>query len=151
MSIGAHAVGMVAARIGLGDHLDGAEWASHDAGFATDTLLLLDLNAVVTFLDGAVGTYAGAGSIFTVAAEECRAAVFAFDDVDARLELRRSENMLAVIVGHYAGDLTATTTDAVVSIGDDKTIHNDLTQRRKGENMFGIYAHRVHKCRGNPY
>ncbi|BEH98984.1 hypothetical protein KB20921_17400 [Edwardsiella ictaluri] len=78
-------------------------------------------------------------------AQQRGAAIAAVDNVDARLKLRRRENMLTVVVGHYAGDFTATATDAVVGIGNDKTIHNDLTQRRKGDNMFGIYAHRVHK------
>ena len=55
-----------ASRNGCQDDLHRTKWTGHHAGFTANTLLLIDLNAVINVADCAIRAATGAGRIFTM-------------------------------------------------------------------------------------
>ncbi|MDK6378214.1 hypothetical protein QP133_11250, partial [Lactobacillus crispatus] len=53
-------------RNGCQNDLHRTKWTGHHAGFTANTLLLIDLNAVINVADCAIRAATGAGRIFTM-------------------------------------------------------------------------------------
>lgn len=113
-------------RDGRQYHLHGAEWAGDDAGFTADTLLRIDLHAVVNMRDCAVRTATGAGRIFAMVTCNRAALALMFDDSNSGLIALWRQDMSLIIVSHYAGDLAGMAAQTLLAIGHNKTIHGIL-------------------------
>ncbi len=107
------------------DNVQSAKRAGHHAGFATNAFLLIHLYAVAVLPDGPVRAALRAGGIFAVMAGDGAFSQARFKDRNAGMEMVLAQNMLFIVVRHHAGDFAGTTSDTLLAVGHNKTIHND--------------------------
>ena len=111
---------------GRQDDLHGAKRAGHHAGFTADTLLLIDLHAIVDVAYRSIRTTAGAGRIFAMVAGHCTSLMLMPDNRDPGLVVTLAKDVLLFIVGQNASDLTGMASQALLAVGHNKTVHGDL-------------------------
>ena len=118
--------GLHAAVIQRGNYyLHGAEGAGHHAGLTANAFLLIDLYAVALFSDGPVRAALRAGCVFTVVAGDGAFSGARRQDRNAGMKMTLAQHVLFTIVRHHAGDFAGAATDALLTAGDNKTIHNN--------------------------
>ena len=115
-----------ACRDGYQDDFHRTKWTSYHAGFTANTLLLIDLNAVINVADCAIRAATGAGRIFTMVTGHCTTLLLMFDNRNSGMKMVLAQDMLLIIVSHDTGDFTSMTTQTLLTVGHNKTIHNDL-------------------------
>ena len=113
-------------RNGCQNDLHRTKWTGHHAGFTANTLLLIDLNAVINVADCAIRAATGAGRIFTMVTGHCTTLLLMFDNRNSGMKMVLAQDMLLIIVSHDTGDFTSMTTQTLLTVGHNKTIHNDL-------------------------
>ncbi|AMO47822.1 Hypothetical protein AKI40_1407 [Enterobacter sp. FY-07] len=106
--------------------LQGAERARDNAGLTADALLLVDLHGIIDTTDRTVRATAGTGCSFTVAAGHRAALLLMFNYRNARMKMRRTDDMLLFIVSHYARHFAGTTSYTLLAIRHNKAIHGTL-------------------------
>jgi hypothetical protein len=106
------------------DNFHRAKRAGHHAGFATNAFLLIHLYAVIAFADSAVRAALRAGRIFTMMAGDGAFSGAGPEDRNAGMKMALAQDMLLIVVRHHAGDFAGTTSDALLAVGHNKTIHN---------------------------
>ncbi|STJ79402.1 Uncharacterised protein [Escherichia coli] len=79
----------------------------HHAGFTANTLLLIDLNAVINVADCAIRAATGAGRIFTMVTGHCTTLLLMFDNRNSGMKMVLAQDMLLIIVSHDTGDSQA--------------------------------------------
>jgi len=106
--------------------LHGAKRTGHHAGFTANALLLIDLNTVINMADRAIGAATGTGRIFAVMAGYRTTLLLMFNNRNSGVKMVLAQDMLFIIVSHDTGDFTSMTTQTLLTVGHNKTIHNDL-------------------------
>ena len=111
---------------GRDQHLHRAERAGDNAGFAADAFLLINLYRIIDASDGTVRATARAGSRFTVVAGHRAVLLGVFDDGNTWVERIRGKRMLLFVVRHNAGHFAGMTSNTVLAIRHNKTVHGTL-------------------------
>ncbi len=100
-------------RDGCQDDLHRTKRTGHHAGFTANTLLLIDLNAVINVADCAIRAATGAGRIFTMVTGHCTTLLLMFDNRNSGMKMVLAQDMLLIIVSHDTGDFTSMTTQTL--------------------------------------
>lgn len=111
---------------GRQDYLHRAKRTGHYAGFTADTLLLINLHAVVDVAYRPIRTTAGARSIFAMVAGHRTPLMLMLDDSDPGLVVTLAKDMLLFIVGQDTSHFTGMASQALLAVGHNKTVHGDL-------------------------
>ncbi|OAF25444.1 hypothetical protein AXK30_25585 [Escherichia coli] len=56
----------------------------------------------------------------------CTTLLLMFDNRNSGMKMVLAQDMLLIIVSHDTGDFTSMTTQTLLTVGHNKTIHNDL-------------------------
>lgn len=103
-------------RDGCQDDLHRTKRTGHHAGFTANTLLLIDLNAVINVADCAIRAATGAGRIFTMVTGHCTTLLLMFDNRNSGMKMVLAQDMLLIIVSHDTGDFTSMTTQTLLTV-----------------------------------
>lgn len=96
----------------------------NNATFTANATRLNDLNAVVMAHQRIMRTHAGAGGIFTLAAQYRHAHLRAFDNVQAREETRFVDGGIsAARMGDGTGNFTGAAANTFTGIGNHKSVY----------------------------
>lgn len=106
------------------DDFHRAKRAGHHAGFATNAFLLIHLYAVIVFADSAVRAALRTGRILTMVAGDGAFSGARLEYRNAGMKMALAQDMLLVVVRHDTGDFASTTSDTLLAVGHNKTIHN---------------------------
>jgi hypothetical protein len=114
-----------AAAVCTDHNVDGAERTGEHAGFAADTALWVNLHAVILFDDGRYRAALGAGGIFTVTTGHSAALRPGLYHRNTRCEIALTQRMLFIMMSHHAGNFAGATSNTLLAVCHNKTIHSD--------------------------
>lgn len=78
-----------------------------------------------TWLIAPLGRY-GAQGASSQGDGHCTTLLLMFDNRNSGMKMVLAQDMLLIIVSHDTGDFTSMTTQTLLTVGHNKTIHNDL-------------------------
>jgi hypothetical protein len=107
-------------------HLHRSERAGDNAGFAADASLLINLHRIIDVGDGTVRAAARAGGGFAVVTGHRAVVPGMFDNGNTWIKHIRGKGMLLVVMRHYAGHFAGMTSNTVLAIRHNKTVHGTL-------------------------
>jgi hypothetical protein len=105
------------------NHIHGTKRTRHHAGLTANASLRVNLHAILDFCYGPVWATLLAGGIFTVVTGHCTVTLPLFKHRNTGNKLALSQNMLLVIMPHYARHFARVTANTVFIVSHNKTIH----------------------------
>jgi hypothetical protein len=87
--------------------------------------LLIHLYAVIAFADGAVRATECTRGIFTVVTGDGAVLRARVKDRNTGMEMALAQDMLLIIMRHYAGNFAGVAPNTLLAVSHNKTIHND--------------------------
>lgn len=127
----------------LGNDRHHAKRASDHAGFAADTFLLNNLNAVIQLNNGTIRAGAGTGGIFAMVTKDRSGTLVTFKNFHSRREIVRLIRELPFMVSDYTSNFAAPTTNTTFGVSNNKWIHLIFSQKSRRCRINNYYLQQL--------